>query len=101
MLDTNIASALRKIISNISVKKRVSVEEQRAQKHDRIRRRKQIAFLIYDHFRATSAHDEALDLSDLPSVSSKRDDIQDFDTRWDQALSAVSETPNENVLEGS
>ena len=28
------------------------------------------------------------------------DDIQDFDTRWDQALLSASETPNDNVPEG-
>ena len=35
MLDAKIASALRKIISNSNFNRRVSVEEQRAQKQDR------------------------------------------------------------------
>ena len=35
MLDVKIASAWRKIISNSNFNRRVSVEEQRAQKHDR------------------------------------------------------------------
>ena len=36
--------------------------------------------------------------SDLFTVSVQGDDIQDFDTRWDQALSSASETPKENIL---
>ena len=42
--------------------------------------------MIYDHFRATGAHDAAFDLSDLFNVSLQRGDIQDFETRWDQGL---------------
>ena len=49
--------------------------------------------------RATGAHDAALDLSDLFNVSLQGDDIQDFDTRWDQALLPASEVPKENDLE--
>ena len=52
--------------------------------------------MIYEHFRATDAHDAALDLSDLFNSSFQGDDIQDFDTRCDQSASEVSK---ENVLE--
>ena len=55
--------------------------------------------MIYDHFRVSGAHDAALDLSALFTVSLQGDDIQDFDTRWDQALLSASEVPKENVLE--
>ena len=40
---------------HVHFRKRVSVEEQRAQKHDRFLRRRQIAYMIYEHFRATDA----------------------------------------------
>ena len=56
--------------------------------------------MIYDHFRATGAHDAAHDLSDLFNIYLHEDDIQDFDTRCDQALLTASEIPTENVLEG-
>lgn len=36
--------------------------------------------IIYEHFRATGAHDAALDLSDLFDVSSQGDDTHDFHT---------------------
>ena len=32
-------------------------------------------------------------LSDLFDVSLRRDDIQDFDTRWNEALLSASEVP--------
>ena len=58
-----------------------------------------LLYMIYEHYRATGAHEAAIDLSDLYIVSSQGDDIQDFDTRWDQTLLAASEIPMENVLE--
>ena len=100
MLDANIASALKRIISNPCFRRRVTVEEQKAQKDYRFLRGRQIAYMINDHFRATSARDVALDLSDLFNVSFKGCDIQDFDTRWDHALLSASEVPAENLLEG-
>ena len=86
MLDTKIASALNKIIQNSQFKKQVSLEEQKAQKEDRCLRGRQIAFMIYDYFRVTGAHDTVLDYADLFSVS---DDIQEFDTRWSERSSTV------------
>ena len=56
VLDAKIASALNKIIPNSQVKKKVSLEEQKAQKEDRFFRGRQIAHMIYDCFRVTGAH---------------------------------------------
>ena len=56
MLDAKIASALNKIIQNSHFKKKVSLEEQKAQKEDRFLRGRQIAFMIYDYFRVSGAH---------------------------------------------
>ena len=61
MLDARIASALNKIIQNSHFEKKVSLEEMKAQKEDRFLRGRQIAFMIYDYFRVTGAHDTALD----------------------------------------
>ena len=55
VLDARIASALNRIIHNSHFKRRVSLEEQKAQKEDRFFRGRQIAFLIYDHFRVTGS----------------------------------------------
>ena len=53
VLDARIASALNKIIHNSQFKRRISLEEQKAQKEYRLIRGRQIAYLIYDHFRVT------------------------------------------------
>ena len=56
MLVAKIASALNKIIQNSQFKKKVSLEEQRAQKEYQFLRGRQIAFMIYDYFRVTGTH---------------------------------------------
>ena len=55
VLDARIASALNRIIPNSHVRRRVSLEEQKAQKEDRFFRGRQIAYLIYEYFRVTGA----------------------------------------------
>ena len=57
MLDAKIASVLNKIIQNSQFKKKVSLEEKKAQKEDQFLGGRQIAFMIYDCFRVTNAHD--------------------------------------------
>ena len=101
MLDAMIASALQKLLDkHVHFRRSVSVEEQRAQKYDRFLRGRQIAFMIYEHFRATGAYDAAQGLSDLFNVRLQNDDVQNFNTRWAQALLSASEVPTEMVLEG-
>ena len=93
MLDARIASVLNKIIQNSQFKKKVSLEEQKAQKGDRFVRGRQIAFMIYDDFRVTGAHDTVLDFADLFSVTFHDDNIQEFDTRWDEVLLSMLKIP--------
>ena len=68
MLDAKIASALKKIIQNSHFKKKVSLEEQKAQKEDRFPRGRQIAFMIYDYFWVTGATDSVGSCADLFTV---------------------------------
>ena len=56
--------------------------------------------MIHDHFQATGPCDAAQGLSDLFNICLHDDDVQDFDTRWDQVLLTTSEIPEENVFEG-
>ena len=48
VLDARIASALNRIIHNSHFRRRISLEEQKAQKQDRFLRGRQIAYLIYE-----------------------------------------------------
>ena len=100
MLDAKIASALKKLLTSVHFRRRISVEGQRAQKDDRFSRGRQIAYMIYEHFRATGAFEALQGLSDTFNIHLQNDDVQDFDTRWDQALLAASEIPTGMVLEG-
>ena len=72
VLDARIASALNRIIQNSHFKRRISLEEQKAQKQDRFLRGRQIAYLIYEYFRFTGANDSVENYADLfYSCSSK------------------------------
>ena len=53
----------------------------------------QIAYMIYEHFRATGVRGAVQGLSDLFKKRLQTDDVQDLDTRWDRAPLAASETP--------
>ena len=99
MLDAKIASALNKIIQNSTSRRRSVFEEQKAQKEGRFLRGRQIAFMIYDHFRVTGAHDTVLDYADLFSVTLHDDNVQEFDTRWHEVLLSMSKIPSDDVLE--
>ena len=99
MLHAKIASALSKIIQNSQFKKKVSLEEQKAQKEDPFLRGRQIAFMSYDYFRVTGAHDAVLDYADLLSVTLHDDNIQEFDTRWDEVLLSMTQIPSDDFLE--
>ena len=80
-------SALKKILNTqVPFRQRVSVEEQRAQIHHRILRGRQIAYMIYEFFRATGAYETAQGLADLFTMSL-------------QALLSVSEMPSNIIME--
>ena len=90
VLDAKIASALNRIIQNTRFKKKVSLEEMKAHKEDRFFRGRQIAHLSYECFRVTGAND---------SVENYRnDDIQDFDSKWDEVLLSMSQIPSDDIL---
>ena len=42
--------------------------------------------MICDDFRVTGARDRVLDYADLFSITLRNDDVQEFDTRWDEIL---------------
>ena len=84
VLDAKIASALNRIIHNSHFRRRVSLEEQKAQKEYRFLRGRQIAYLIYEYFRVTGANDSVENYADLFTTRLRNDDIQEPDsmTSW-------------------
>ena len=86
-LDALIASASKKLLDrHVRFPRRVIVEEQCAQKYDRLLGRRQIAYLICVHFRAIGAYEAVQGLSDLFNIRLQNDNGQDFDVRCDQVL---------------
>ena len=100
VLDARIASALNKIIHNSHFKRRISLEEQKTQKQNRFLGGRQIAYLIYEYFRVTGAHDSVENIADLFTISLRNDDIQEFDSKWDGILLSMTKIPPDDILEG-
>ena len=100
VLDARIASARNRIIHNSHFKRRISLDEQKAQKQDRFLRGRQIAYLIYEYFRVTGANDSVANSADLFTISLRTDDIQEFDSKWDGILLPMTKIPSGDILEG-
>ena len=100
VLDAKIASALNKIIHNSHFKRRISLEELKAQKGDRFLHGRQIAYLIYEYFRVTGANDSVENYVDLFTIGLRNDDIQEFDSIWDGILLSMTKIPHDDILEG-
>ena len=98
--DARIASALNKIIHNSHFKRRISLEEQKAQKQDSFLRGRQIAYLIYEQFRVTGTDSSVENYTDLFTTVLRNDDIQEFDSKWDGILLSMTKIPHDDILEG-
>ena len=55
--------------------------------------------MVYDYFRVTGAHDPVLDYADLFSITLRNDDVQGFDSQWDEILLSMTKIPPDDVLE--
>ena len=55
--------------------------------------------MICDFFRVTGAHDIVLDYADFSFVTLQEDNIQEFDTRWDEVLLSMSTIPSDDILD--
>ena len=93
-----IAPALNKIIQNTRFKKKVSLEEMKAHKEDRFLRGRQIAYLTCEYFRVTLANDSVENYTDLFTVVLRSDDIQEFDSKWDEILLSMTQIPSDDIL---
>ena len=100
VLDARISSALNKIIHESHFRRRISLEEQKAQKQDRFLRGRQIAYLIYEYFRVTGANFSVENYADLFTISLRNYDIQEFDSKWDGILLSMTKIPHDDILEG-
>ena len=98
VLDAKFASALNRIIHNSHFKRRISLEEQKAQKEYHFLRGRQIAYLIYEYFRVTGASESVESYADLFTIVLRNDDIQEFDSKWDGILLSMTQIPSDDIL---
>ena len=97
MLDAMIACALKKLPNtHVHIRKKSKCRRAMRSKIRPIPVSWQIAYMIYEHFRATRAYEAVQGLSDLFTIRLHNDDVQDFALRWDQAPLSASETPTKN-----
>ena len=99
VLDAKIASALNRIVHNTPLKRKVSLEEQKAPKEGRFLRGRQIAYLIYECFRVTGANDSVENYADLFTIGLRNDDIHEFDSKWDGILFSMTKIPSDDTWE--
>ena len=100
VLDAKIASALNRNVHNTQFKRKVSLEEQKAQEEDRFLRGRQIAYLIYEFFRDIGANDSVENHADLCTIALRNDDIQEFDSKWHGIQLSMTKIPSDDILEG-
>ena len=55
--------------------------------------------MICDYFRVSGTHDTVLDDADVFSITLRNDNVQDFDTRWDEVLLSMTKIPSDDILE--
>ena len=99
-LRPKIASALNKIIKNSQFKRRVSLEEQKAQKQKTVcLRGRQIAFMICEYFWVTGANDSVENYADLFAIALRNDENQGFDSKWDGILKSMTQISSDQIFE--
>ena len=55
--------------------------------------------MIYDYLKISGTSEALLDFNDLLRVQLKSDNVQGFDTKWDEVLLSMTEVPDEDTLE--
>ena len=91
VLDARIASAFNKNIHKSQIKRRISLDEQKAQKEDRFLRGRQI--LIDEQSRVTGKDSSVENYTDLFTIALRNDDIQEFDSKVGRNIIVYDENP--------
>ena len=69
------------------------MEEQKAQQDNRFLKGSQFAYMINDNFKISGTGEALLDLNDLRRVLMNNDNVQGFDTKWDEVLRSMAKNP--------
>ena len=55
--------------------------------------------MICEYFPVTGANDSVENYADLFTVVLQNDDIQEFDSKWDEILLTMTQIPSDDILE--
>ena len=55
--------------------------------------------MICDYYLVTGANDSVENCAELFSITLRNDDVQEFDTRWDEILLSMTKIPPDDLLE--
>ena len=89
VLDSKIASGLKKIINGVS-KRRVCIREAAAQREKRFLTGRQVAWRGYEYFKVSGTDESVLDLNEILIVELQNDKCKViFDTRWNETVMAM------------
>ena len=91
-LDQQIASALKKLLT-ADFKRRVFLEEQKAEQNIRFLMKTNRFLDFYDYFQISGPGEAPLEFNDPPRVQLKSDNVQGFDTKWDEVLLSMTKGP--------
>ena len=80
-------------------KKKVSLEGTESHKKRSVPSRKSDRLHDLRFFPVTDVHDTVLEYADLFTVALRNDDIQEFDTRWQEILMLMTKFPPDDLLE--
>ena len=60
---------------------------------------RRLLHIVYDYLKINGTREALLDFNDLLSDQLKNDNVQGFDTKWDEVLLSMTEVPDEDTLE--
>ena len=98
LLDSKIASGLSEIL-NGEFQRQVQVLDEKAAIKGRMLKGRQIAWLIYQHFRLSEAEGSILEFNDLLSVELRGDNLMAFKNDWEMVMSGLKVIPSAAILE--
>ena len=55
--------------------------------------------MIYEYFKVSGADESVLDFNEILKAEFKNDNVQSFNTRWDETIIAMKKQPDKEIQE--
>ena len=97
-MDFKIASGLNDILHGDFLR-RVNLLDEEYQKKGRLMTGRQVAYMIYEHFRMSEVEGAVWQVGDLIHLELMNDNLRAFDTRWAEIIQGMPAVPDDVFLE--